>query len=260
MSSRTELATDLHSAVAAHQLDVAYQPIFDLSEPGIPRTPVAVEALCRWRHPVRGVVMPDEFIPIAEEERLIEAIDAEMLRMAGGQVREWQRAGYSIALAVNASPTTLTADFVTALGRRARELNLQDGTLIVEITETPPPQLAPSVLDLLPTLRAIGVGVSIDDFGAGDTTASMLDALSIDEVKIDRSLTQRDDDEAGQAIAEVVRRSATHGWLVVAEGIETEEDLERARSRGCDRGQGYLLGRPGTAQAVETLLIEARGR
>jgi EAL domain-containing protein (putative c-di-GMP-specific phosphodiesterase class I) len=110
------------------------------------------------------------------------------------------------------------------------------------------------MLSAIESLRAAGVTISVDDFAAGDTTVAMLEMLPIDEVKIDRSLTQRTDADADDTVAAVVETSADHGWRVVAEGIETVTDLERAVSRGCGRGQGFLWGTPLSEGAMDELL------
>ena len=133
-------------------------------------------------------------------------------------------------------------------------LSIDPETVTLEITEAPSPQLLPEMEAPLQRLREFGLDISIDDYGAGETTLAMIEALPIDEVKIDRSLIQRVDAAADDLVSDVVERAAGNGWRVGAEGIETEADLDRARRLGCHRGQGYLLGRPMDAAALELLL------
>ncbi len=254
------LLRDLPGALGSGQLMVEYQPLFDLSAPEVPvGVPVAVEALCRWQHPELGVLGPDRFIPIAEEAGLLDELDREVLARAGAQVRRWQQDGHgALGLSVNASPTRWSEGFVDAITTTADEAGLRRGTLVVEVTETPAPQVTAAMIDSLPRLHESGVAVSIDDFGAGDTTIEMLDGLAIDEVKVDRSLTQRSDADADREVTALVRMAFREGWRVVAEGIETVADLTRARARGCDRGQGFLWARPMGAAALGRLLAPSR--
>ncbi|WP_322411062.1 EAL domain-containing protein [Microbacterium invictum] len=248
------LATELRAAVPAGGLSIEFQPLFDLEGSGQPDLPVAVEALCRWHHPRFGTISPVHFIPLAESHGIIADLGAAVLTRAGTQVAAWQQAGHHLGLSVNASPSEFSAAWVDTVAERAADLGLSTGSLTIEITESPAPQLLPSVLAVLERAREAGLGLSIDDFGAGDTTATMLDALPLTEVKIDRSLTQRSDADADAAVDAIVAQAAHHGWTVVAEGIETEDDLDRARRRGCHLGQGFLLGKPMPAAQLTALL------
>lgn len=236
-----------------------YQPLFDLGAADPLRAgPVAVEALCRWRHPQLGLVGPDRFIPAAEEAGLMAQLDGEVIARAAAQVGAWQHDGHTtLGLSVNASPSHLDARFVDLVTDAVRDTELRPGTLVVEVTETPAPQLLPAVVAALPRMREVGIGVSIDDYGIGDTTVEMLDGLPIDEVKVDRSLTQASDAGARRKVRALTDSAAIHGWRVVAEGIETTADLTRARERGCDRGQGFLWSRPMSALAFGALLAGA---
>jgi EAL domain-containing protein (putative c-di-GMP-specific phosphodiesterase class I) len=217
------LARDLKTAVAEGRLGVAYQPIFTLASwTDTSRIPVAVEALSRWKHSAIGNVSPVRFIPLAQRADFLDALDRAVFTEAIAQLRRWKRAGHTVGLSVNASPTHFAA-----------------------------PQLVPEMAGPLTRLRKAGVSISVDDFGAGDTTIEMIERLPVDEVKIDRSLIQSADAAADDAVRSVVAAASDAGWRVVAEGIETEEDLARARQRGCDRGQGYMLGRPSEPEAIE---------
>ncbi|GAA3639751.1 hypothetical protein GCM10022200_24030 [Microbacterium awajiense] len=251
----SDLGDELRAALNDGQLAVEYQPQFDLhAATPAPGRPVAVEALCRWHHPTRGLVMPDVFIPIAEREHIITALDAHVLLLAAEQVRRWQLDGHRLGLSVNASPTHMSPEYADAVIQALDDFGLSHGSLAIEITESPAPQLLPEAIAILPRLRSEGIAVSLDDFGGGDTTIDMLDSLPIDEIKIDRSITQRTDRAADVEVAAVVAHADRHGWRVVAEGIETEADLERSRRRGCHRGQGFLWGPPVPAARLEEML------
>lgn len=258
MLGTSRLTHDLRDALSTGGLWIAFQPQYELSPPanadGATPAPVAVEALCRWNHAVLGAVPPDTFIPLAEEGRFLDEVDAHVFGEASAQLTRWRGSGHPLGLAVNASPAHFSRRYAETVVARLDGLGIDPAGVTVEITEAPTPQLRPEMLSAMEALHAAGVSISVDDYAAGDTTVAMLEALPIDEVKIDRSLTQRDDAEADDAVAAVVSSSAAHGWRVVAEGIETLEDLARSRKRGCDRGQGYLWGLPMSSDAMDALL------
>ena len=260
MVSSPQLTRDLRAALSAGELSVAFQPQFDLEASIAPAgaaafpEPVAVEALCRWNHALLGAVSPERFIPLAEEAEFLDEMDAHVFARAAAQLVQWRAEGHLLSLAVNASPAHFSSDYAHAVLARLDELDLDPAVVTIEITEAPSPQLRPPMLAAIQSLHAVGVAISVDDYAAGDTTVAMLEAIPIDEVKIDRSLTQRTDAAADDAIAAVVESSGDHGWRVVAEGIETIADLERSRARGCHRGQGYLWGFPLSAGEMDTRL------
>lgn len=258
MLSSAQLARDLRGALAAGDLSIAFQGQYDLdpaaSDVPSAGSPVVLEALCRWAHPVLGAVPPDVFIPLAEQGDFLDQVDVYVFSHAAARVAQWRNEGYEVGLAVNASPAHFSSGYAEVVIAGLDELSLDPRVVTVEITEAPSPQLRPPMLAAIESLRAVGVTISVDDFAVGDTTVAMLESLPIDEVKIDRSLTQRADAAAEEAIAAVVETSANHGWRVVAEGIETVEDLERSVSRGCRRGQGFLWGVPLGADAMGDLL------
>jgi EAL domain-containing protein (putative c-di-GMP-specific phosphodiesterase class I) len=259
MVSSPQLTRDLRTALSAGELSIAFQPQYDLQSPTVPGplspSPVAVEALCRWRHSLLGTVSPERFIPLAEHGDFLDEVDAHVFARAAETVARWRSAGHAVGLAVNASPAHFSTHYADAVIARLDEIDLDPRAVTIEITEAPLPQLRPPMLSAIETLQAVGVGISVDDFAAVDTTVGMLETIPIDEVKIDRSLTQRTDAAADEVIAAVVATSADHGWRVVAEGIETLADLERSIARGCHRGQGFLWGQPLPAEGMEELLL-----
>lgn len=254
MTTSASLVDDLREAVASGGLSIAYQPQYALGPDGVSRAPIAVEGLCRWTRGADGEVPPSTFIPLAEDSHMVEEIDVLMLERGAAQVAAWQAEGHPVGLATNASPSHITFDYADAVIARLDDLSIDPASVTIEITESPSPQLLPIMDGPLQRLRALGLAISIDDFGSRDTTIEMVEALPVDEIKIDRSLTQRADAAATDFVADVVDRAARHGWRVLAEGIETVADLDRAIARGCHRGQGYLLGAPMDVAELERLL------
>lgn len=249
---------DLRMAMREGALQIAYQSQWDLTAapdgPRTPARPVAVEALSRWHHPRSGPVPPDEFIPLAERGAFLDELDLDLLSRAAGQVAAWQARGHRVGLAVNAAPSHFAMPYARGALRVLETTGLDPASLTVEITESPAPQFSHAMNHALDHLRAAGVAVSVDDFGAAETTVGMLRGLPIDEVKIDRTLVQRADPEADAIVADVVHAARREGWRIVAEGIETLDDLVRSVRRGCDRGQGFYWGRPMDAERMAAAL------
>ncbi len=254
-----ELDTDLHRAVERGELQVHYQPLVDL------RTGVVVghEALVRWEHPVRGLLGPDDFIPLAEQTGLILGIGAWVLSEACHQTRRWQLALPSdppLSVSVNLSGRQFTqpdlaatvADVLAASGLPASSLEL-------EITETVAMSNAAATGVTLRTLRDLGVRLALDDFGTGYSSLAYLSEMELDSIKVDRSFV------AGLAvpgtnhaiIAAVSALARGLGLLVTAEGIEEPDQLAAVIALGCDRGQGFLLAGPLPAsEALAALVAE----
>lgn len=259
MAPPPQLTRDLRAALSGGELWIAFQPQYDLDPAGpvdaaAATDPVAVEALCRWNHTLLGAVPPDTFIPLAEAGRFLDEVDLQVFGRATEQVSRWREAGHALGLSVNASPAHFSRRYADTIVARLDRIGVDPAGMTVEITEAPTPQLRPEMITAMQALQSVGIAISVDDYAGGDTTVAMLEALPIDEVKIDRSLTQRTDAEAHDAVAAVVDSSARNGWRVVAEGIETFADLQRSRERGCDLGQGYLWGLPMPSEEMDALL------
>lgn len=257
MSGSVSIAHDLRDALDSASLDVAYQLQWDLAspDPSSPN-PVTVEALCRWHHPVLGDLAPDSFIPVAEQGGFLDELDLYVLGRAAVQVREWRSQGFDLGLAANSSPTPFTLDYADRIIDTLRGSGLEPAAVTIEITETPPPQLRPDMRAAIEALHRVGAAISVDDFDGSVTTISMLESLPVDEIKLDRALTQSSDPAADRLIAELVETGSRHGWRTVAEGIETAGDLERSRRRRCDRGQGYLWGVPVAPDELSLVLAD----
>jgi diguanylate cyclase (GGDEF)-like protein/PAS domain S-box-containing protein len=253
---RLALETDLRLALERGELRVAYQPIVSLADEAIP----GVEALVRWQHPTRGLISPDQFIPLAEETGLIVPLGKWVLEEACRQVRTWQvalPAAAHLRVSVNLSPRqlanrTLVQDVAAALGQS----QLDPACLILEITETAVTQDMDEARRKVDALKAMGVGLAIDDFGTGYSSLSMVTRFPLDILKIDRSFVRDIEHDANSMtiVRSVVALADGLGLKVTAEGVETPAQLRLLRSLGCGQGQGYLFARPLPADALRELL------
>ncbi|WP_186816380.1 EAL domain-containing protein [Cellulomonas aerilata] len=244
---RLRLETDLHDAASRNELVVHYQPQVDA---GTGRT-VAVEALVRWQHPTLGMVPPGVFIPIAEDSGAIGEIGAHVLAVACSTVAGWHVGGTPLELAVNVSASQLhTAGFSDFVRLVLKQTGLAAHRLVLEVTES---QVVADTdaLGELTALRALGVGISVDDFGTGYSSLSQLRRLPATEVKIDQSFTAELPGSAS-FVAGIVALAHSLDLRVVAEGVEQPEQLRALIDAGCDRAQGYLLGRPAPAADVRS--------
>jgi diguanylate cyclase (GGDEF)-like protein/PAS domain S-box-containing protein len=246
---------DMRRAIERSELVLHYQPIIDLAT-GTVRT---LEALLRWKHPTRGLVLPDAFLPRAEEIGLIEEIGVWVLEEACRQLQAWRRT-YPIltpqTINVNLAPRQLRdPNLVAHVARALAVADLHPSSLRLEIVEAALVEDLRATAGTLRSLRDLGVRLAIDDFGAGASSLASLRELSADVLKLDRSflspLGGSDDETIVAALAALGHRL---GMRVTAEGIETAEQLAAVRRAGCDSGQGYLLARPAPAGAVPDLL------
>ncbi len=248
-----ELESDLRQALERDEFHVVYQPIVDLAT----RRPLGLEALARWRHPLRGAVSPAEFVPLAEETGLIGALGERVLRRACADMAQWQRtlgAHGPRRLAVNLSRAQLRPGVLAATVRAAlADAGLTPAVLQLEITETLAMQ-GESALAVLRELRAMGVGLSLDDFGTGYSSLASLDQLPIDTVKIDRAFVAKMVESSYQMalVQSTVQVADALRLAVVAEGVETEAQASALAALGCHRAQGFLYGRPMPAAELAT--------
>jgi diguanylate cyclase (GGDEF)-like protein len=254
--ARFQLETDLRRAIERQQFQVYYQPIVSLETGKI----TGFEALVRWSHPIRGMVSPTEFIPLAEELGLISFIDWWVLRQACAQLRVWQQtfaAESGLTMSVNLSSLQVSQlSLLERLDQILRETGVNGGSLKLEITESSLLKNAPCGTVILEQLKALGVQLSIDDFGTGYSSLARLHQLPIDTLKIDRSfINQMSNDSESLEIVRAIMNLA-HGLEmdVIAEGIETKEQLEQLRSLHCEYGQGYYFSKPVNSQAAEELI------
>jgi EAL domain-containing protein (putative c-di-GMP-specific phosphodiesterase class I) len=244
---RKLLETSLRDALAgAGGLRLAYQPKLELRGGRL----VGFEALARWDHPQLGPVAPDVFVPIAEETGLIGALDRWVVGEAVRQIAAWEEGGMGadLSVAVNLSAAQLVhGDIVAATLEAIEAAGIAPSRLKVEVTESVLLRDVDRATLTLARFRAHGIGVAIDDFGTGFSSLSYLVRLPFDELKIDRSLVlaMGDSMAALAVVRSVIDLARSLGAVVVAEGIETREQLAALQELGCDQGQGYLLGRPG---------------
>jgi len=243
---------DLIEGIDQGQLYLDYQPVVDVISGRVH----AVEALVRWAHPRLGLLAPDAFLPHAQASRLGSVVTAFVLRQACLQWTAWRDAGIRVRLAVNVPPGELVDETVPGLIAELAGLGFDASALTIEVTE----RRIDALVDLGPTLEAMrsqGVGLSIDDFGTGDSTLVRLQDLCFNEIKIDRCFT---DGVTCDGTARKIIRFATElahglGMVVVAEGVEVAAQLASLRVLDVDLVQGYHLARPGTAQAVTALML-----
>jgi len=255
------LESDLRRALERRELVPYYQPIVNL-ETG---TLSGFEALLRWKHPTRGLVLPDEFIPAAEENGLIVPIGAWVLREACAQAAAWQQIspeGAPLSMAVNVSGRQFAQpDLVGQVDDVLRETGIAPGLLHLEITESAIMERAASSTEMLVQLKALHAEIHVDDFGTGYSSLSYLHRFPIDALKVDRSFVSamRDGGESVEIVRTIVALAQAMGLDVVAEGLETPEQKSRLRALGCHQAQGTLFGRPMDAEAA-TALISAGTR
>jgi diguanylate cyclase (GGDEF)-like protein len=247
INARHALTADLRKALLLDQFEVHYQPQISMRN----RQLIGLEALLRWRHPTLGMVSPVEFIPIAEEIGLIKTIGEWVLRTACRQAAPLSR---ETVIAVNASPIQLNdSSFVNTVDRALAGARLPPNRLEIEITEGILLEHTSTVLNTLHALHARGVRLAIDDFGTGYSSLGQLAKLPFDTIKIDRSLVGASTQQRA-IVRSIVALGESLGMSVLAEGLETEEEYDNARSAGCFAGQGYLLGRAMPANQLEELL------
>ena len=250
---RLLLEMDVSQALANDQLFLVYQPTFDLRN----ETVTGVEALLRWRHPERGLIAPDEFIPIAETTGSILAIGRWVLKRACLQAAAWQRPDRRVAIAVNVSGRQLERDDIVDDVRDALlESQLDPVLLTLEITESTLMHDPEAATQRLRELKRLGVRVAIDDFGTGYSSLAYLRQFPVDALKIDRSFIQgiAESTESAALIHTLVQLGKTLGLDTLGEGIEQGTQLRALQHEQCDYGQGFLLARPLELEAIEQFL------
>ena len=251
---REGLGHDLHVAVAAGRLRVDYQPVLSNA-----RRVVGAEALCRWSHPVLGAIPPSTFIPLAEESGLIDLVGLFVLRQACRDRGSWPgNDGRSPGVAVNVSPLQLmSGDFVESVRTVLADTGTPPQQLTLEITEGALIEDHDRALVVLADLKRLGVTLALDDFGTGRSSLSYLRDFAVDVVKIDQGFVRElsVDSPSRYIVEAVVTLAHRLGMLVVAEGVETSEQLESVLALGCDFYQGYLSSRAVSAGALVAMLV-----
>jgi EAL domain-containing protein (putative c-di-GMP-specific phosphodiesterase class I) len=243
--NRLRLANDLRTAIIEKQFSIVYQPIVELTSGKVEKA----EALIRWQHPTRGQVNPIDFIPVAEDSGAIKAIGEWVFLQVADQVAIWRKTiNPQFQISVNKSPVQFQTHSVGYKDwiEHLQQLNLPGNAITVEITEGLLLNASQAVTDKLKAIRTAGMQISIDDFGTGYSSLSYLKKYQIDYLKIDRSFVSNlSINSTDMAICEAMILMAHKlGMKVIAEGIETEEQLQLLKQAGCDYGQGFLFSKP----------------
>ncbi|AFC28749.1 EAL domain-containing protein [Paenibacillus mucilaginosus] len=255
---RLNLEIHLRKALERGEFQVHYQPIVDLRNGSV----YGMESLVRWQHPEWGVVSPGEFIPLAEETGLIVPIGNWVLLESCRQNRRWQQLGYPpLVVSVNISAIQFNQmNFVQIVTDALKESGLAPDRLCLEITENIAMNNVPHIIETMQKLKALGVGISIDDFGTGYSSLSYLKRFRVQTLKIDQSFI-RDvtlDEDNAAIVTALIAMSHRLKIKSLAEGVETQEQLDFLVAQGCDKIQGYLFSKPIPADAFETMIKENR--
>ena len=252
MQLRRTLELDLQGAIARNEFEIYYQPLINLAADKI----AGFEALLRWHHPDRGLILPADFIPLAEETEAIVAIGEWVLQTACFEAKKWP---VSITVAINLSPVQFKKGDLTATVKAALEASgLRPDRLELEITETVLLDDTARTVAALHELRALGVAVALDDFGTGYSSLSYLRSFPFDKIKIDQSFV-RDlvkNKESMSIVRAVTGLGHSLSMKTTAEGVETQEQLEKLRDEGCTEVQGYLFSRPRPASELPALIAK----
>ncbi|WP_235487547.1 EAL domain-containing protein, partial [Frankia sp. AvcI1] len=244
------------AALGTGQLEVHYQVKVDLGSGRMD----AVEALVRWRHPTRGLLGPEEFVPLAEQAGFMRMLTIEVLHTALDQCRRWHAAGLEVAVAVNLSASDLLdRGFPAQVSGMLAGFGLSPAALELEITETTLMLDRVRSATVLGELRALGVGIAVDDYGTGYSSLARLLELPVNVLKLDKSFIQRvaDDSRAEAIVRSTVSLAHALDLRIVVEGVETAAAVRMLRDVGCDLAQGYFLGEPGPSELVTEQLRQA---
>ncbi|MGN6255427.1 MAG: putative bifunctional diguanylate cyclase/phosphodiesterase [Solirubrobacterales bacterium] len=255
VQSRLETEMDLQGALANEEFFLVYQPTFDLNT----MTPTGVEALLRWRRPGRGVIQPEEFIPLLEETKMIVDVGAWVLTEACAQAAKWQQQGRRLGLSVNVSALQLdTDDLLDHVTEALDGSGLAAEALTIEITETTLMSNAQETARRLNELKALGIKIAVDDFGTGYSSLSHLRQFPVDVLKIDRSFVSQlaEGGEGEILLHTLVQLGKALEIETTAEGIERPQDLSLIRDKECDSAQGFLFTRPLSAQDADSFFSQ----
>jgi diguanylate cyclase (GGDEF)-like protein/PAS domain S-box-containing protein len=254
---RMDLEQQLLSAADRGELDLVFQPVVGLRD----QRPVGVEALLRWRHPKLGTILPAELLPIARAVGIAAELDEWVLDAACRHLANWSTGDTDFWLSVNVAPKELlTARFPERVAATLEKHALEPERLVIEVAETWIAEDVPAIVASLAGLRKLGVRAALDDFGAGHASLSHLRRLPVDMLKLDRTLVNPPaENSTGPSVIDVVVSLGRRlGMEIVAKGLETENEVERARNAGCLYGQGFALGRPAPAERTEAYLDSHR--
>jgi len=259
ISRRLDLGFDLRSALSGNQYRLVYQPIYNLNDLSL----VGVEALLRWDHPLEGLIQPDEFIPILEQTGQISDVGRWVLQAACAQMAKWHERGDTLDVSVNVSGRQLDNDSLVDDVRAALSSSgLPAESLIIEVTETALMRNVEATATRLQALKILGVRIAVDDFGTGFSSLAYLRQFPVDCLKIDRMFTNAitSSPESKALVSTLVQLGKDLGLSVLAEGVETTEEMDLLRNARVDQAQGFLLARPLDATAFEVQLLSPTRR
>jgi diguanylate cyclase (GGDEF)-like protein len=248
---RVALETDLRAGLDRDELRLLYQPVVTASDGSL----AAVEALVRWQHPTRGLLAPGEFIAVAEESDLIVALGSWVIEEACEQIRRWREAHpakLGVRVSVNVSARQLSPALVETVAQALERCGVHPSGLALEITESLLIEHTESAREVLAALEALGVAIVLDDFGTGYSSLGYLNEFPLGQLKLDRTFTSElaRDPRSAKIVAATIDMARALGMTVVAEGVETEDQLEVLQRLGCDYAQGFLFARPETGDAI----------
>jgi EAL domain-containing protein (putative c-di-GMP-specific phosphodiesterase class I) len=256
MESRLTLEAELVRAVERNEFELFYQPQVRLADGGL----IGAEALIRWRHPVRGMVSPAEFMPVVNTSSISDRIADWVLQTACRQARAWEQAGHNVRVGINLSPSQLQSnDLATSVAEMLESTGLTPALLELEVTEDILLVDEDKVLDIFHRIQQLGARIVFDDFGTGYGSLSYLKKFPLNGLKIDRSFVLEllaDSDDAA-IVGSTIGLSKQLGLSAIAEGIENRATADLLVSMGCEQGQGYYFGRPMPAQAFESQFLAA---
>lgn len=255
LEEQISLMGELDAAIKVKQLRVVYQPKLDLSS----STVTSVEALVRWEHPERGLLRPDSFIPLAEESDRISSLTTYVLEQTIEDLCRWHDNGVTLVAAVNISARLVSSEeFIASVIRILERTDLPPQQLTFEVTESASMDNPAAAAAALTRLRDLGISISMDDYGTGQSTLSYLKTLPLSELKIDRSFVQYANREKNDAllVRSTVNLAHQMGLTVVAEGVEDVECLDFLKEIGCDYAQGYYIAKPLEASVLQQFVSE----
>jgi len=256
-SKELALISELRHAIQSDQLVLHFQPVISISS----GKPVGMEALVRWPHPERGMIFPDQFIPMAEHTGLIHPLTLWVLRSALRQLNQWRLAGYELTMSVNLSVRDLQhPDIVAQIQAMLAECNVQPALLTLEITESAVMADPVRAQKVLSSLRAFGINLSIDDFGIGHASLAYLKTLPVHKLKVDKSFVMDlNDDDNAAIVLSVIELAHRLNLNVTAEGVEDQNALDQLKQFNCDTAQGYFICRPVPPEAIDAWLRQQQG-
>jgi len=252
-------ATDLATAIATGQFQLHYQPVIEMQT----RRVKGVEALARWTHPHRGILLPDAFLENVVNDGMMQALTSMVVETSIAQAARWHQAGENLTLSLNVTASTLLdLSLPDRIIELCRQKNLPPERLILEVTETEAMRDVTRTMDVLLRMRLRNIGVSIDDFGTGHSSLRELQRMPFSEMKIDRSFVtdMAHNRDYAVIVNSIIDLGKNLNLKVIAEGIEDEAVWTMLRARGCDYGQGFFMGKPMTASDFAAWLADWRAK